>query len=87
MGARDIIQQPDGIEKITNGVLTGLVAIVLICAVLPVIVSQITGLGSNTLLASWSGLAAFQTLGYLIPTVLIIGAVVVMMRNFARSRE
>lgn len=87
MGNSRGITRPDGIERVSNGVLTGLIAVVLICAVLPVIVSQLAGLSSNTMLATWSGLAAFQTLAYIIPTVLIIGAIIVMIRYFSSSRE
>lgn len=86
MGAKSI-SGPDGIERVSNGILTGLVSVVLICAVLPVIVSQIAGLSSNTILASWGGLGAFQTLGYLIPTVFILGVVIVIIRHFSSSRE
>lgn len=87
MGNSKGIARPDGIERVSNGILTGLVAVVLICAVLPVIVSQLAGLSSNTVLATWSGLAAFQTLAYIIPTVFLIGAVIVMIRYFSSSRE
>lgn len=87
MGNGIVPTRPDGIERVTNGALTALIAVVLICAILPVIVSQLMGLSSNTVLSGWSGLGAFQTLGYLIPTVLIIGVVAVVIRYFTSSRE
>lgn len=78
---------PDGIERVTNGTLTALIAVVLICAVLPMIVSQILGLSAIESIQSWAGLSSFQAIGYLIPSVMAIGAIAVIVRLFTSSRE
>lgn len=78
--------RPDGIERVSSGMLTVLVGVIMVCAFLPTIVSQIMGL-SNSSIASWTGLAAFQSVAYIIPTVLIAGIVIVAVRHFSNSRE
>ena len=79
--------RPDGIERVTNGALTALVAVALIAGVLPAIVSQILGLGDIESLKGWDGLTAFQSFMYLVPTVMGIGAIAVIIRLFTSSRE
>ena len=75
------------IGKFVGTVVGMSVGVILTAAMLPVIVSQLSGLSSNTVLATWSGLAAFQTLAYIIPTVFLVGAIIVMIRYFSNSRE
>lgn len=82
-----VLVQPDGIDKMSTALFTGLIGIVLLCALLPVFISQIAGLGTIPALASWSGLAGFQTVAYVIPTVFIIGLIILLVRFFSGSRE
>ena len=82
-----VLAKPDGMDRISNALFTGLIGIVLLCALLPVFISQIAGLGSNTVLASWSGLAGFQTIAYVIPIVFVVGLMIVLVRFFSSSRE
>ena len=76
--------RPDGIERVTNGVLTAVIAVALIAGVIPVIVSQVLGLSS---IEGWAGLEGFQNMMYLVPTTLAIGAIAVIIRLFTSSRE
>lgn len=85
MGSR-LPSGSDGIERVTNGALVVLIGVIMVCAFLPVIVSQIMGLSSSSI-ASWSGLAGFQSIAYIIPTVLIAGIIIVAIRLFSNSRE
>lgn len=78
---------PDGIQRVTNGVLTALVAVALIIGVVPAIVTQILGLGNIQDISGWAGLKAFQNFMYLVPTVMGIGAIAVIIRLFTSSRE
>ena len=82
-----VLAKSDGIDKMSTALFTGLIGIVLLCALLPVFISQIAGLGANTVLASWSGLTGFQTIAYIIPTVFIIGLIILLVRFFSGSRE
>ena len=75
------------LDAITGSIMAGMLAVILICAVLPVIVGQIMGLSANEVLIGWGGLAGFQTLAYLIPTALIFGAIVIVIRYFTGNRE
>ena len=81
------VNKPDGIERITNALFTGLMGIVLLCALLPVFISQITGLSSDDILSGWDGLAGFQSLAYLLPVIFLVGLVIVIIRFFSNSRE
>lgn len=81
------LDKPDGIDRISNALFTGLMGIVLLCALLPVFISQIAGLSNNTVLSAWSGLDGFQSIAYLLPVVFIIGLVILIVRFFSRSRE
>lgn len=76
--------RPDSIERVTNGVLTALVAVALITGIIPVIVSQILGLST---IEGWAGLQGFQSFMFLLPIVLAIGAIAVIIRQFTSSRE
>ena len=82
-----VLAQPDGIDRMSTALFTGLIGIVLLCALLPVFISQIAGLSTNAVLASWSGLGGFQTVAYVIPTVFIIGLIILLVRFFSGSRE
>ena len=82
-----VLVKADGIDKISTALFTGLIGSVLLCALLPVFISQIAGLGANAVLASWSGLSGFQTIAYIIPTVFIIGIIILLVRFFSGSRE
>lgn len=75
--------KPDGIERISNALFTGLMGIVLLCALLPVFISQIGGLSDNPILTVWDGLGSFQTLAYLLPVVFLIGLFIVIIRFFS----
>lgn len=81
------IDKPDGIERITNALFTGLIGIVLLCALLPILISQVTDLSNVAALEGWSGLAGFQDLMYFIPVVFGIGLIIVIIRFFSSSRE
>lgn len=81
------VDKPDGIERISNALFTGLMGIVLLCALLPVFISQIAGLSNIEDLAGWDGLAGFQDIAYLLPVVFIIGLVILIVRFFSNSRE
>ena len=78
--------KPDGMERITNALFTGLMGVVLLCALLPVFISQITGLSSDTVLSNWDGLGGFQALAYLLPVVFLVGLFIVIIRFFS-NRE
>lgn len=82
-----VIAKPDGMDRISNALFTGLIGIVLLCALLPVFISQISGLSSDATLAGWSGLAGFQTIAYVIPVVFVVGLMIVLVRFFSSSRE
>lgn len=82
-----VLAKSDAIDKMSTALFTGLIGIVLLCALLPAFISQIAGLGANSVLASWSGLAGFQTIAYIIPTVFIIGLIILLVRFFSGSRE
>lgn len=79
--------KPDGIERITNALFTGLMGVVLLCALLPIFISQIAGLSNVTALEGWAGLTGFQDMLYLLPVVFGIGMVIVIIRFFSQSRE
>lgn len=81
------VGKPDGIERITNALFTGLMGIVLLCALLPVFISQIADLSADEILSDWSGLAGFQSLAYLLPVIFLIGLIIVIIRFFSSSRE
>lgn len=81
------LDKPDGIERISNALFTGLMGIVLLCALLPVFISQIAGLSKDTILSGWDGLVGFQSIAYLLPVVFIIGLVILIVRFFSNSRE
>lgn len=91
MGAKTLngsgLTRPDGIERISNALFTGLMGIVLLCALLPIFISQITGLSTNTVLAGWDGLGGFQSIAYLLPVIFIVGLVILIIRFFSGSRE
>lgn len=80
------IGKPDGIDRMTNALFTGLVGIVLLCALVPIFISQIQGI---TLPAgvTWDGLAGFQSLAYLLPVVFLIGLIIMIIRFFSASKE
>lgn len=80
-------QKPDGIERITNALFTGLMGIVLLCALLPVFISQIGGLSGSSILSEWEGLGAFQDLAYLLPVVFLVGMFIVIIRFFSNRRN
>lgn len=81
------IDKPDGIERISNALFTGLIGVVLLCALLPILISQVAGLSNNVILSGWAGLSGFQDLLYLLPVVFGIGMVIVIIRFFSSSRE
>lgn len=81
------LSRPDGIERISNALFTGLMGIVLLCALLPVFISQIAGLSDNDILSAWDGLGGFQNIAYLLPVIFIIGLVILIVRFFSGSRE
>ncbi len=81
------VGKPDGIERITNALFTGLMGIVLLCALLPVFISQIAGLSGDEILSGWDGLGGFQSLAYLLPVIFLVGLVIVIIRFFSNSRE
>lgn len=91
MGAKTLngsgLSRPDGIERISNALFTGLMGIVLLCALLPIFISQITGLSDNAVLSAWDGLGGFQSIAYLLPVIFIIGLVILIVRFFSGSRE
>ena len=90
MGSKPISgtsEKPDGMERITNALFTGLMGVVLLCALLPVFISQIADLSGNTILANWDGLDGFQSLAYLLPVVFLIGLFIVIIRFFSNRRE
>ena len=82
-----VLAKPDCIEKISNSLFTGLIGIILLCALLPIFISQIAGLSADATLATWSGLSGFQTIAYVIPTVFIVGLIILLVRFFSSSRE
>ena len=77
------VDKPDGMERITNALFTGLMGIVLLCALLPIFISQIAGLSDDTILSGWDGLGGFQSLAYLLPVIFLIGLVIVIIRFFS----
>lgn len=79
--------KPDGIERISNALFTGLIGVVLLCALLPIFISQIAGLSAVDALKDWAGLSGFQDMLYLLPVVFGIGMVIVIIRFFSQSRE
>lgn len=79
--------KPDGIERVTNALFTGLIAVILIVALLPVFVSQFANVEDNTALAGWDYLDTFVSLGYLLPVLFIVGLFIVIVRFFSKSRE
>lgn len=85
--ARGGEDRPDGIQKITDGMMVILLGSLFITAFLPVIVSQFLGLNDNPMLSGWSGLEAFQSVGFIIPMLLIAGVALVAVRMFSRNRE
>lgn len=91
MGAKTLngsgLSRPDGIERISNALFTGLMGIVLLCALLPIFISQITGLSDNDILSAWDGLGGFQSIAFLLPVIFIIGLVILIVRFFSGSRE
>ena len=71
------VDKPDGIERITNALFTGLMGIVLLCALLPVFISQIAGLSSDEILSGWDGLGGFtSTLVGILVGAVILGAMI-----------
>lgn len=80
-------QKPDGIERVTNALFTGLIAVILIIALLPVFVTQFAGVENNDLLSGWLYLDTFVNLGYLLPVLFIVGVFIVIVRFFSKSRE
>lgn len=86
LSLRNSPDRPDGIERISNALFTGLMGVVLLCALLPVFISQIGGLSNNPILTVWDGLGGFQTLAYLLPVVFLIGLFIVIIRFFS-NRE
>lgn len=80
-------QKPDGIDRVTNALFTGLIAVILIIALLPIFVSQFAGIENNDLLDGWIYLDTFVNLGYLIPVLFIVGVFIIIVRFFSKSRE
>ena len=78
--------EPDGIERITNALFTGLMGVILLCALLPVFISQITGLSDDTILTNWDGLGGFQSLAYLLPVIFLVGLIIVIVRFFSNRK-
>lgn len=92
MGSRILSREnapdrPDGMERITNALFTGLMGIVLLCALLPVFISQIVDLSDVPGLSDWEGLAGFQSLAYLLPIVFLIGLFIVIIRFFSNREQ
>lgn len=83
LSLRNSPDKPDGMERITNALFTGLMGVVLLCALLPVFISQITGLSDNEILITWDGLGSFQDLAFLLPVVFIVGLFIVIIRFFS----
>lgn len=81
------LSRPDGIERISNALFTGLIGVVLLCALLPIFISQIAGLSSDDILSGWDGLGGFQSIAYILPVVFIIGLIILIVRFFSGSRE
>lgn len=82
-----VLTRDDGMDKIANALFTGLIGVVLLCALLPVFISQIAGLSNNATLSGWSGLVGFQNLAYILPVVFIIGIIWMIVKFFSMSRE
>lgn len=80
-------EKPDGIERVTNALFTGLIAVILVIALLPVFVSQFAGVESNTALEGWAYLSTFVDIGYMLPVLFIVGIFIVIVRFFSKSRE
>lgn len=80
------IGKPDGIDRMTNALFTGLVGIVLLCALVPIFISQIQGITMPQGI-TWDGLAGFQSLAYLLPVVFLIGLIIMIIRFFSASKE
>lgn len=80
------IGKPDGIDRMTNALFTGLIGIVLLCALVPVFISQIQGITFADGV-TWDGLAGFQSLAYLLPVVFLIGLIIMIVRFFSSSKE
>lgn len=80
------IGKPDGIDRMTNALFTGLVGIVLLCALVPIFITQIAGI-TLPQGVSWSGLAGFQSLAYLLPVIFLIGLIIMIVRFFSSSKE
>ena len=80
-------EKPDGIERVTNALCTGLIAVILIVALLPVFVSQFANVDANESLAGWMYLDTFVNLGYLLPVLFVVGLFIIIVRFFSRSRE
>lgn len=80
-------EKPDGIERVTNALFTGLIAVILIVALLPVFVSQFANVDGNESLAGWAYLDTFVNLGYLLPVLFVVGLFIIIVRFFSRSRE
>ena len=80
------VGKPDGIDRMTNALFTGLIGIVLLCALVPVFISQIAGITLPDGV-SWAGLEGFQSLAYLLPVIFLIGLIIMIVRFFSSSRE
>lgn len=80
------IGKPDGIDRMTNALFTGLVGIVLLCALVPIFITQIAGI-TLPQGVSWNGLAGFQSLAYLLPVIFLIGLIIMIVRFFSSSKE
>lgn len=80
------IGKPDGIDRMTNALFTGLIGIVLLCALVPVFITQIAGIKLPEGV-TWAGLDGFQSLAYLLPVVFLIGLIIMIVRFFSSSRE
>lgn len=81
-------EKPDGIDRVTNALFTGLIAVILIVALLPIFVSTFSGLGGEgSPVAGWAYLDTFVNLGYMIPVLFIVGVFIVIVRYFSKSRE
>lgn len=80
------IGKPDGIDRMTNALFTGLVGIVLLCALVPIFITQIAGI-TLPQGVSWDGLAGFQSLAYLLPVIFLIGLIIMIVRFFSSSKE
>lgn len=84
---QDRDEKPDGIDRVTNALFTGLIAVILVVALLPIFVSTFDGVAGNNALAGWDYLDTFVNLGYLIPVLFIVGVFIVIVRYFSKSRE